>query len=160
MIIIQSAMEKSGLYSIDDYGVKEYNYLFLGICSCAVYAAIEMFFGTLLYWFEAGHPQVTIKTWADAVWLMVMSSTTIGFGDFYPVTTFGRVCVFINFCLGVGILGAVGAIFANKIFGFADTGIKNRELRKQNADIIVLVTELTKKIDNMEQMLDQQSKKD
>ena len=77
-----------------------------------------------------------VKTYSDAFWLMLMSSTTIGFGDVYPITLIGRVTVFVMFILGVGILGGAGAIFANKIFGFADTNVKNRELRMQNFKII------------------------
>ena len=65
-----------------------------------------------------------------------MSSNTIGFGDVYTITLTGRVAVVAMFILGVCILGGVGAVFANKIFGFADTNIKNRELRKQNEEIL------------------------
>ena len=82
-----------------------------------------------------------------------MSSTTIGFGDVYPITLVGRIAVFVMFILGVGILGGVGAVFANKIFGFADTNIKNRELRKQNAEIIVQNEKIYQKLTKLEDKL-------
>jgi hypothetical protein len=84
---------------------------------------------------------------------MVMSSTTIGFGDIYPITFIGRVSVFIMFILGIGILGGMGAVFANKIFGFADTNVKNRELRMQNSQIIAQNNEISKKLIKMEEQL-------
>ncbi len=89
---------------------------------------------------------------------MVMSSTTIGFGDVYPITFTGRAAVFIMFILGVGILGGMGAVFANKIFGFADTNIKNRELRMQNAQIIAQNNEISKKLLTLEEKLEALSK--
>ena len=79
-----------------------------------------------------------------------MSSTTIGFGDVYPITFIGRAAVFIMFILGVGILGGVGAVFANKIFGFADTNIKNRELRKQNEEIFAQNIKIHQKLESLD----------
>ena len=95
-----------------------------------------------------------IQSYTDAIWLMIMSSTTIGFGDVYPITLVGRISVFIMFILGVGILGGMGAVFANKIFGFADTNIKNRELRKQNAHIIEQNAKITDKLNKLEQQIE------
>ena len=83
-----------------------------------------------------------------------MSSTTIGFGDVYPITIVGRIAVFIMFILGVGILGGVGAVFANKIFGFADTNIKNRELRKQNEQILAQNEKIHQKLALVEHQLE------
>lgn len=62
------------------------------------------------------------------------------------------------FILGVGILGGMGAVFANKIFGFADTNIKNRELRMQNAQIIAQNNEISKKLLTLEEKLEALSK--
>lgn len=99
-----------------------------------------------------------MQNYADALWLMLMSSTTIGFGDVYPITFVGRAAVFVMFILGVGILGGVGAVFANKIFGFADTNIKNRELRKQNEDIFAQNIKIHQKLEQLEAKLESLSK--
>jgi len=100
-----------------------------------------------------------VENYVDALWLMLMSSTTIGFGDVYPITLVGRAAVFIMFILGVGILGGVGAVFANKIFGFADTNIKNRELRKQNEDILRQNVKIHDKLEKLEEKLESLSQK-
>jgi len=136
MIILQNAMEKSNLFKVDEFGVKNYNYGALGILSVVLFAVINMSLGYVTFVAETNVVGSPVKNYADAFWLMLMSSTTIGFGDVYPITLVGRATVFIMFLLGVGILGGVGAVFANKIFGFADTNIKNRELRKQNEEIL------------------------
>ncbi|TYK64689.1 two pore domain potassium channel family protein [Colwellia echini] len=129
-------MEKSQLYRVDDFGVKNYNYGFIALLSFALFALINISLGYLTFMAETNVEGSPVKTYSDAFWLMLMSSTTIGFGDVYPITLIGRLTVFVMFILGVGILGGAGAIFANKIFGFADTNIKNRELRMQNFQII------------------------
>lgn len=159
MIVVQKAMEKSNLYSVDGFGVKNYNYGFIAIVSFVLFVTLNLSLGYITYQAELGLDASPVKSYTDAIWLMVMSSTTIGFGDVYPITFTGRAAVFIMFILGVGILGGMGAVFANKIFGFADTNIKNRELRMQNAQIIAQNNEISKKLLTLEEKLEALSKK-
>ena len=154
MIVVQKAMEKTHLYSIDDFGVKNYNYGFIGTISLLLFLTLNISLGYFTYQAEVGLEASPIQTYSDAIWLMVMSATTIGFGDVYPITLIGRTCVFVMFILGVGILGGMGAVFVNKIFGFADTNIKNRELRMQNSQIIAQNTEMAKKLLALEEKLE------
>jgi len=159
MIILQSAMEKSNLYKVDEFGVKNYNYGVLGLLSFLLFATINMSLGYVTYLAETNVTGSPVNDYADAFWLMLMSSTTIGFGDVYPITLIGRMSVFIMFILGVGILGGVGAVFANKIFGFADTNIKNRELRKQNEQILVQNEKIYQKLALLENQLESLTKR-
>jgi hypothetical protein len=159
MIILQSAMEKSNLYKVDEFGVKNYNYGVLGLLSFLLFATINMSLGYITFLAETNVTGSPVNDYADAFWLMLMSSTTIGFGDVYPITLIGRISVFIMFILGVGILGGVGAVFANKIFGFADTNIKNRELRKQNEQILVQNEKIYQKLVLLENQLESLTKR-
>jgi len=159
MIILQSAMEKSNLFKVDEFGVKNYNYGILAIVSFALFALINIGLGYITFIAETAVEGSPVKNYADAFWLMLMSSTTIGFGDVYPITLAGRIAVFAMFILGVGILGGVGAIFANKIFGFADTNIKNRELRKQNEEILQQNNKIYQKLTALEEKLKSFEKK-
>lgn len=158
MIVVQKAMEKSNLYRVDEFGVKNYNYGFIGFISFALFITLNLALGYVTFQAELGLDSSPVKTYNDAIWLMVMSSTTIGFGDVYPITFIGRASVFIMFILGIGILGGMGAVFVNKIFGFADTNIKNRELRMQNAQIIAQNAIITDKLTKLEQQLDNLTK--
>ena len=160
MIILQKAMEKSHLYNVDEFGVTNYNYVVLGTFSLVLFFFINLGLGYITFNAEIAVDNSPVKNYADAVWLMLMSSTTIGFGDVYPVTLVGRVAVFIMFLLGVGILGGVGAVFANRIFGFADTNIKNRELRKQNEEILKQNQDIYKKLLKLEIELEKIEKKE
>ncbi len=154
MIILQSVMEKSQLYKVDDFGIKNYNYSILGFFSLAVFSLLNIILGYVTFLAEISVTGSPVQTYVDALWLMLMSSTTIGFGDVYPITFIGRAAVFVMFILGVGILGGVGAVFANRIFGFADTNIKNRELRKQNEEILAQNIEIHHKLDKLEKTIE------
>ncbi len=160
MIILQNAMEKSNLYKVDEFGVKNYNYGILALLSFTLFAVINIGLGYITFVAETNVVGSPVKNYADAFWLMLMSSTTIGFGDVYPITLVGRVAVFSMFILGVGILGGVGAVFANKIFGFADTNIKNRELRKQNEQILEQNDKIFQKLIALENKLEVLDKKE
>jgi voltage-gated potassium channel len=159
MIVVQKVMEKSNLYNVDDFGVKNYNYGFIAIISLALFLTLNLTLGYITYQAELALEASPVKNYSDAVWLMVMSSTTIGFGHVYPISLIGRTAVFIMFILGVGILGGVGAVFVNKIFGFADTNIKNRELRMQNSQIISQNLEISQKLIKLEAKLETLTKK-
>lgn len=63
---------------------------------------------TAFYYFEHGtNPGIT--GFFDALWLTIVSSTTVGYGDIYPVTTAGRVTGVLIMIVGVGILGSLTA---------------------------------------------------
>lgn len=151
-------MEKTNLYKVDEFGIKNYNYGVIGILSFSLFALLNISLGYITFIAETAVTGSPVKNYADALWLMLMSSTTIGFGDVYPITFIGRAAVFIMFILGVGILGGAGAIFANKIFGFADTNIKNRELRQQNESIIQQNNNIHRKLVALEEKLESLSK--
>ena len=154
MVILQNVMEKSHLYKVDEFGIKNYNYGFLGFFSLGVFSLLNVILAYVTFLAEVGADNSPVQNYVDALWLMLMSSTTIGFGDVYPITLVGRAAVFIMFILGVGILGGVGAVFANRIFGFADTNIKNRELRKQNEEILAQNIKIHHKLEKLEKILE------
>lgn len=58
---------------------------------------------------ERGSPGATIETWEDAMWWAVVTITTVGYGDFYPVTTEGRLFALGLMLCGLGLLGIVTA---------------------------------------------------
>ncbi len=55
-------------------------------------------------------------TWTDAAWWSVVTMTTVGYGDFFPESTAGRLLVGIpTMLLGIGILGYLVSILATAI---------------------------------------------
>ena len=73
----------------------------------------------LVLQFESKAPGASITTGGDALWYAIVTITTVGYGDFYPVTAAGRItAVFIMF-MGVGIIGALASILASLLVGGA-----------------------------------------
>ena len=152
------------IYKTDKYGIRNYSLLALGAAGvCFLYSVIALL-ALALQHFEGGALNSNISSYVDAFWTLQMSASTIGFGDHFPVTIGGRMVVALMFYVGVGLVGFIGALIAERILGFADTNIKNRELRQQNSDILMHNKELEKKIDllieRVEQVVDQRHEHD
>ncbi|MCQ2501695.1 MAG: potassium channel family protein, partial [Lachnospiraceae bacterium] len=58
----------------------------------------------LLTLFESGSPDGNITSWADAFWYSLVTMTTVGYGDFFPVTFGGRIIGFVFLMLSIGFL--------------------------------------------------------
>ena len=57
--------------------------------------------------------EANIKTPADALWWSVSTITTVGYGDFYPVTMIGRIVAIVLMTAGVGLFGTFTAYIAS-----------------------------------------------
>jgi len=153
---------KHRVTSVDEFGILNYKSSFLGFLGFAsLYGTITLLSFLLLY-FEQDAVNSNILTYKDAFWTLQMSASTIGFGDHFPVSAGGRIIVALMFYIGVGLVGFIGALIAEKIIGFANTNIRNRELKKQNDELLQHNLKLEKKIDDLmckvENLLSQNSK--
>jgi voltage-gated potassium channel len=80
---------------------------------------------------ERGAPGSNIETFGDSLWWSWCTSTTVGYGDFYPVTTTGRLIGVSLMLVGVAMVSAFTAAIAAWIVGTVD-----RERRVVSADAI------------------------
>jgi voltage-gated potassium channel len=62
---------------------------------------------------EAKSPDANITTAGDALWWGIVTMTTVGYGDQYPVTTGGRVVGVFVLAVGVGLFGTFTGFLAN-----------------------------------------------
>ena len=67
----------------------------------------------LMLQFEGRSPDANIVTGGDALWWGFVTITTVGYGDFYPVTSLGRMVGVLVMFAGVGIIGALASILAS-----------------------------------------------
>ena len=65
--------------------------------------------------FESRVPDANIQSGGDAIWWGLVTITTVGYGDFFPVTLMGRITgIFVMFA-GIGIIGALASILASML---------------------------------------------
>jgi len=72
---------------------------------------------TLVLQFESKSPDANITSGGDALWYSMVTITTVGYGDFYPVTAAGRITAMLIMFMGVGIIGALASILATLLVG-------------------------------------------
>jgi voltage-gated potassium channel len=71
----------------------------------------------LVLQFESVSADAKILTGWDAFWYSVVTITTVGYGDYYPVTYGGRIAAMFIMFSGVGIIGALSSILASVLVG-------------------------------------------
>lgn len=72
---------------------------------------------TLVLQFESKDPNAGIQTGWNAFWYSVVTITTVGYGDFYPITMGGRIVAMFIMFMGVGIIGALASILSSILVG-------------------------------------------
>ncbi|HEX3269491.1 MAG TPA: ion transporter [Ktedonobacterales bacterium] len=65
-------------------------------------------------------PDANIQTASDAVWYTIVTITTVGYGDKYPVTNSGRIVGVLIMIVGVGLFGVLTGFLANTFLSPAE----------------------------------------
>ncbi|WP_062378473.1 potassium channel family protein [Demequina pelophila] len=61
---------------------------------------------------ERGSPDAQITHFGDAIWWSLVTMTTVGYGDYAPVTPEGRVVATVIMLVGVALIGVITATVA------------------------------------------------
>ena len=77
----------------------------------------------IVYLFERHAPGSNIHTLRDALWWSFVTVTTVGYGDFYPVTTWGRITA--CFIMGTGLL-TLAVVTAQMLLDLVALGLLGR----------------------------------
>jgi voltage-gated potassium channel Kch len=62
---------------------------------------------------EASSPEAHITTASDAIWWVMETITTVGYGDVYPVTNAGRIVGVFVMVVGIGLFSTIAGFLAN-----------------------------------------------
>ena len=85
-----------------------------------------------------------ITTGGDAIWWAIVTITTVGYGDHYPITAFGRVLAVIVMFAGVGIIGALASILASFLIPAPEKQVDPTvEIGELKAELAAMHEELT-----------------
>ncbi|MFL6079821.1 MAG: ion transporter [Ornithinibacter sp.] len=104
---------------------------------------------------EQSAPGANITTASDAIWYVIVTISTVGYGDQFPVTNEGRVLGAIIIVIGVGIFGTFTGYLANLFL--APKGPKKEvevlQTRERVAHLRALLAEQQATIDQLDKLL-------
>jgi voltage-gated potassium channel len=94
----------------------------------------------LVLQFESSAPAGNIKTGGQALWWAIVTITTVGYGDYFPVTLAGRLTGVFVMVTGIGIIGALASILASVLVA-PDDGPDPAQTSMQ-AELVAIRSEL------------------
>jgi voltage-gated potassium channel len=110
---------------------------------------------------EESNPNSNIKSPSDALWWSVVTITTVGYGDRYPVTDGGRIVAAVLMIAGVGLFGTFTGFIASM---FVEPDIKREEnevqgLTQQIQALRAEIQAIDQKINRQNRFMKRQGKK-
>ncbi len=109
---------------------------------------VLVFAGTAMYLVENAHdhPGSKFVTLEDAYWWAIVSMTTVGYGDYYPITQAGRVIASVVILCGVCTIAIPTAIITS---AFIDklSRLKEGKLKMENISGHIVICGVTKTTD-------------
>jgi voltage-gated potassium channel len=117
----------------------------------------------LVLQFESRSPDANIKSGGDAFWYAIVTITTVGYGDRYPVTPAGRITAAFIMFAGVGIIGALASLLSSVLVGSSpaaegEEAPANPPGPAVEAEIAALRSELKNELAEVRQLLEKISK--
>ena len=112
------------------------------LLSLLLVAILMLEFGSLfMLHIEADAPDANITNASDALWYVIVTMSTVGYGDEYPITNAGRLLGTCIIIIGVGIFGTLTGYLANAFL--SPRRAKSKEVEQgEDPDIEVRINAL------------------
>ena len=116
-------------------------------------AAVLVLDGAIIvYLYERHAPHSSIHTLGESLWFSVVTVTTVGYGDYTPVTGYGRITAVFIMLVGLLSLAVVTAQVASNFIA-QGPGRTRRSPQPQAAPAEVTMAELDRRLARIEQLL-------
>jgi len=116
-------------------------------------AAVTLFLGAwLVLLFEEKAKGSNIHSYPDALWWAIVTVTTVGYGDRFPVSAGGRTVAVILMLLGIGLIGVLTATVAS-VFIKEHTDANKEEFKKGHADLGQQLAVISNRLADVERRL-------
>ena len=86
--------------------------------------AIVIFGGISVYLVEHNQPGANITSLGNALWWSVITITTVGYGDYTPVTTIGRMIAVVVMFSGIGIVVSLVTLLSQRRLQHTESMLK------------------------------------
>jgi voltage-gated potassium channel len=116
-------------------------------------AAATLFLGAwLVLLLEENAKGSNIHSYPNALWWAIVTVTTVGYGDRYPVSAGGRVVATILMLVGIGLIGVLTATVAS-VFIKEHTDANKEEFKKGHADLGQQLSVISERLADVERRL-------
>ncbi|WP_088332531.1 potassium channel family protein [Lacimicrobium sp. SS2-24] len=111
--------------------------------------------GLSIYLIEYDLPGSNIRTAEDAIWWSLVTISTVGYGDYYPVSTAGRVVSILLILSGVSLFGVISGYIASYFITPQEKdqlAVQNRRINKMQEHLNEMDTSIQaihKKLDSL-----------
>jgi voltage-gated potassium channel len=102
--------------------------------------------------FEKHAPGSNIHSYPDSLWWAVVTVTTVGYGDRFPVTAGGRAVAVILMLVGIGLIGVLTATVAS-FFVQEHTDANKEQLQAAHEDLGGRLTDMDARLARIEAAL-------
>jgi voltage-gated potassium channel len=106
----------------------------------------------LVLLFEKKVADGNIHSYPQALWWAIVTVTTVGYGDKFPVTAGGRVVACVLMLVGIGLIGTLTATVAS-VFVKEHTDSNKEVYRKGHADLAQQLAVITERLADVEHRL-------
>lgn len=108
-----------------------------------IFSVLLVYCGALaVFEAERSVPNASIQSFGDAIWWAVITITTVGYGDMYPLTVLGKIIAILLIISGIGVIGILTAALAS---WFVEE-IKSEKDAISNSELMAELASLRKEI--------------
>ncbi|ADD41284.1 potassium channel family protein [Stackebrandtia nassauensis] len=86
---------------------------------------------------ERGNPDAQIQSFGDALWWAIVTVSTVGYGDYFPVTVEGRLVAMTLMFGGVGLIGFITASVTSWVVEKLSKADKVADDTHDNVDLLL-----------------------
>jgi len=106
----------------------------------------------LVLLFEENAKGSNIHNYPDALWWAIVTVTTVGYGDRFPVSEGGRVVAVVLMLVGIGLIGVLTATVAS-VFIKEHTDANREEIKKGHVDLGQQLSVISDRLADVERRL-------
>jgi voltage-gated potassium channel len=119
--------------------------------------AVVIFGGIGMYLAEHNRPGANITNLGNAFWWAVITITTVGYGDYTPVTTIGRIIAVMVMFSGIGIVVSLVTLLSQRRLQHTESMLKLKQKTEVRTKLLgdETKTEIKEEIDGIEKMTEE-----